>query len=138
MNGSTIDFSAQFGGTDAASFVLPHFKALKAAAQGISVTNFPLPELAFILRVDGEVNQYGLSGLGDPEIDKKGRYLSVDLGLQLEDRKDLPAAIVRAIDAAETFVSTVLVKAGRNVDRVALAEALRTLVDRYRELAPGK
>ena len=50
---AVIDFSAQFGGREAAAALLPHFKALKAVASGLVIENFPFKKIAFILRVDG-------------------------------------------------------------------------------------
>ena len=92
-----IDFSAEFGGRDAASAVLPHFHALKAAAKGITLTHFPYPELAFILRVDGEISQYGFSGTGEPDIDCDEEYLSIDIGITEQDREDIQLVIKTAI-----------------------------------------
>lgn len=86
MSSSIVDFSAQFGGQDAADAVLPHFKALKAAARGLHLEGFPFAKLAFILRVDGKVNSYGLSGAGYLEVDKDGEYISVDIGITQDDR----------------------------------------------------
>jgi len=92
-----IGFSAQFGGRDAADLVLPHFSALKAAAVDVNLPEFPYPELAYILRVDGEVSQYGFSGTGEPEFDQKRAYLGIELGVTLEDRGDVSAAICAGI-----------------------------------------
>jgi hypothetical protein len=99
---TTIDVSAQFGGRDASQAVLPHFRALKSALKGKSVGGFPFPKLAFILRVDGEVNVYGQSGAGGIEFDKKGQYVSVDIGITHEDRAgrtdtELSAFVAEAI-----------------------------------------
>jgi hypothetical protein len=82
---AALGFSAQMGGGDADRAVSPHFNALKKACKGVSIAEFPFPQLAFILRVDGVVQQYGLSGPGAPAIDRKKRYFSVDIGLQVED-----------------------------------------------------
>jgi hypothetical protein len=78
---TVIDVSAQIGGLDAEPVLLPHFFALKSALQGRSFEGFPLRELAFILRVDGEVSTYGLSGPGNIDFDKKGQWVSVDIGI---------------------------------------------------------
>lgn len=94
---TSIDFSAEFGGQDAVDAVLPHFFALKAASKGIEFTGFPFPKLAFILRVDGQVCQYGFSGTGDPEIDPDGEYLSIDIGVTIQDRDNILRAIESGI-----------------------------------------
>lgn len=88
---ANIDFSAQFGGRDAAAKLLPHFKALKSASKGIDVEGFPLPELTFILRVDGSVNKYGCSGVGN--IDCASDYISLDIVITKADQLDVPKFI---------------------------------------------
>ena len=44
MTSSLIDFSAQFGGRNAAAAVLPHFKALKAASRELRLESTMDPE----------------------------------------------------------------------------------------------
>lgn len=77
---SILTVSAQFGGLDAGQAGLPHFRALKSALKGKSFVGFPYPELAFILRVDGDISSYGLSGAGHTEFDRKRQWVSVDIG----------------------------------------------------------
>ena len=129
---SVIDFSAQFGGQDAASAVLPHFKALKAACREVHLEGFSFPELAYILRVDGEVHQFNLSGAGFLEIDKDGEYLSVDIGIQRDDRgriKDvISAAILSSVDLIEALKKSKALK----FDSDALQASLLELVRRYK------
>lgn len=133
MSESEIDFSAQFGGRDAAAVALPHFKALKAAAKGVQVSGFPIPELAFILRVDGDVNQYGLSGLGNPEVDRSGKYVSLDIGITVKDRASIETRLSDAILASdELIVATVSAVGAGPIDREKLRAALTTVVDNYR------
>ncbi len=91
-----IDFSAEFGGGYAAEIVLPDFKALKKASKGVLLEDFPFKELAFILRVDGEIQQYGLPSVGNIEINKGENYLSVDIVITIEDRSDLANVIKKA------------------------------------------
>ena len=90
---ASIDFSAEFGGKDVAAAVPPHFRALKKASRELVMAEFPFAKLAFILRVDGEVNQYELSGAGHLEVDPNGGYLSVDIGIQREDRERIVTRI---------------------------------------------
>lgn len=61
---ANIGISAQFGGQDAADSVLKEFNRLKKAAKGIEAIEFPFEKLAFILRVNGVVNDHGTGGLG--------------------------------------------------------------------------
>src|SRR5688572_22507805 len=97
MISSRVGFSAEFGVRDAAAAVLPHFKALKAASRGLDLTGFPFPQLAYILRVDGEVTRYQLSGAGNLEIDSDRQYLSIDIGIEHDDRERIYEVICAAI-----------------------------------------
>ena len=138
MTLSTIDFSAEFGGRDAAAAVLPHFKALKVAARGLHFEGFPFAKLAFILRVDGEVNRYRLSGAGNLEIDKDGEYLSVDIGISHDDRERIPDVISAAITSSVEQIKTVEGISSWDVDFQAMQRCLKDLIARYRnELAMG-
>lgn len=131
---STIDFSAQFGGRDAAAAVLPHFKALKVAAKGVTLDAFPYPQLAFILRVDGEINQYGFSGTGEPDVDCGGKYLSIDIGITKEDRDDIPSLIKSAILESLPVIAAAVVHRGIVGFEVDVLKApLELLCERYGE-----
>jgi hypothetical protein len=133
---AAIEIAAQFGGRDAAQVAMPHFKALKAAARGGGVRNFPVPELAFLLRVDGEVNEYGLSGAGNLDVDAQGEYISVDIGCAREDRTGLEeriaSAIVQTVELLRAFGKPALGRA----DFALLAEDLDGFVERYRAKLP--
>ena len=131
---ATIDFSAQFGGRDAAAIVLPHFKALKAAAKEITLDAFPYQQLAFILRVDGEVNQYGFSGTGNPDVDSNGKYLSIDIGITEEDRDNIPSIISSAIlDSLPIIEAAVSHRGIDGFDADALRASLELVCERYAE-----
>lgn len=133
---TTFDVSAQFGGRDAAQALLPHFQALKSALKGKSFGGFPFPKLAFILRVDGEVNAYDQSGPGNIQFDKKGRYLSVDIGITREDQAGREPADVSSF-VARAFMSSVSLLRGiddsrlKAVDWGALEAALRDISHAY-------
>ena len=134
---TTIDVSAQFGGRDAAEAVLPHFWALKSALKGTTLVGFPFRELAFILRVDGEINTYGQSGAGNVRFDKKGTYVSVDLGLTHEDLAGRGPAEVAAFVAGEIMSSVPLLRGLgdarlEGVDWVALETGLHTFSAAYK------
>ena len=90
---AVIDVSAQFGGRDAADAVLPHFRALKQAAKSAIVPAFVAGKLAFILRVDGDVNTYGDSGPCNIDVDKDLEYVSVDLVVTIPDRAVLGGGV---------------------------------------------
>ncbi len=136
---SSIDFSAQFGGNDAAAAVLDHFKALKFAAKGLAIEGFPFPELTFILRVDGEVNQYGFSGLANIDVDRDGEYLSVDIGITERDRDDLENRIINALLASpETIASASARHRIPEFDADVLVSPLDLLSERYSESLPSR
>jgi len=129
---TTIDFSAQFGGQDAADAVLPHFKALKAAAKGIEFAGFPYPELAFILRVDGEVSRYGFSGTGQPDVDSDGEYLSIDIGVTLHDRDKIAQTIESGImNSPEIITAAIRSRKIDWFDEHCLSEPLTQLCKAY-------
>jgi hypothetical protein len=140
---TTIDVSAQFGGRDASQAVLPHFRALKSALKGKSFGGFPFPELAFILRVDGEVNAYRQSGAGNIEFDKKGGYVSVDIGItraEWADRgpADLSAFVAKAIMSSVSILRELGDARLNGVDWEALEGALEAFSEAYRaEFARG-
>jgi hypothetical protein len=129
---ANIDFSAEFGGRDAASAVLPHFHTLKAAAKGIAVTHFPYPELAFILRVDGEISQYGFSGTGEPDVDRDGEYLSIDIGITIQDRETIPQVIKSGImNSPQIITAAIQFRGIKGFDSENLRVPLELLCKRY-------
>jgi hypothetical protein len=89
---TTIGFAGQFGGPELVDIIFPHSRALRTAAKSAALSRFPLPELAFILRVDGTVGQYDLSGPGNLDFDKRGKWVSVDIGMTIADRARLAPA----------------------------------------------
>ena len=129
---ASIDFSAQFGGRDAAAAVLSHFKALKVAAKNVCIEKFPFPKLVFILRVDGEINEYNLSGPGNPEVDSEGAYLSIDLGITRMDRDDLMNRIATSIlDSFPIILATLENRGITDFDPVSLKNSLGELCRQY-------
>ncbi len=100
-NTSTLDFSAQFGSQDAADSILPHFRALKSAAKGVELEGTPFQQVAFILRVDGEHQQFGFAGADHVDIDGLN-YVSVDIGVPSE------VYVGRREDVIARFVSNAM------------------------------
>ena len=138
MRLSVIDFSAQFGGRDAAGAVLPHFKSLKAAARGLALEGFPFPKLAYILRVDGEIRRFGFSGANNLEIDSDGEYLSLDIGISKEDHRRIPTVISDALLASIDTIRKAAVTSSWNVDPEALKACLVDLLVRYNDEQVGR
>lgn len=131
-----IEFSAQFGGRDAATAVLPHFHALKTVAIHCSLADFPFESMAFILRVDGEVNSYGLSGPGNLDFDRT-KYVSIDIGIHREDYQlgstHLASSIISSLKAGVDFLEQSEDVRLQRVDFEELREALGRLCDSYEE-----
>lgn len=132
MQSSFIDFSAEFGGQDAADAVLSHFKCLKSAAKGIKLEGFPFPELAYILRVDGTVNCYGLLGSGYLEVDKGGEYVSVDIGIPIEHRGRISEAICTALLTSINDIRKAATKNSWQIDFESLEQTIRQLIENYK------
>lgn len=133
MTSSIIDYSAQFGGRDAAAVALSHFKALKAASRDIRLEGFPFAKLAYILRVDGEVNSYGLSGAGYLGTDSKEDYLSIDIGIRQEDRPRIVIVICDAILSSSDLIRDREGELCRNLDFNNLNTCLLNLITRYKK-----
>jgi len=131
---STLEFSAQFGSREAAEAVLPHFRILKSVARKYSLPQFPFKSMAFVLRVDGEISSFGLSGLGN--IDFKGKkYVSVDIGISQEDyvrnTKHLSSVISDAIVTSASFLQQVDDERMKDIDFAMLREALNDFSKSY-------
>jgi hypothetical protein len=136
MTMTIFDVSAQFGGPDAAEKVLPHFRALKSALKGKSFGGFPFPELAFILRVDGQVSAYGQSGPGNIDVDTKGQYVSVDIGITHADmaargHTELSAFVAQAITSSLVLLMKLEDTRLKGADWRALELALQAFSDAY-------
>ena len=133
---STLDFSAQFGGRNAAAAVLPHFKLLKEVAKNCLLPEFPFETLAFILRVDGDVNAYGLSGPGNLDFEKT-EYVSVDIGIAVEDYQDgqerLLTSVAEAIRASVSFMRSSGDERLQNVNFEQLDESIDRLSHDYED-----
>jgi hypothetical protein len=133
---ATIEFSAQFGGRDAAAAALPHFKTLKSVASNFSIERFPFKSLAFILRVDGEVNSYDLSGLGHLDFEANN-YVSIDLGVKREDYGNcsdcLSSSISSALKSSGEFLRRSDDARLMGIDFDSLEETIYRLVAAYEE-----
>lgn len=73
--------AAQFGGADAATMCLPHFRALKSAAGSVMVDGMGDWLLAVVLRVDGAVEQYDVQGLDHMLVTQRSRQIEFDIGI---------------------------------------------------------
>lgn len=127
---AVIDVSAEFGGGPADE-LLPHFWGLKAECRNVSLPEFPFPELAFILRVDGSISSFGLSGPGFVSVDRRGRWVSVDIGIPSAEHargdRHVAAFVAAALPAAVDVLQAARRKALAKVDWVTVREVLRGL-----------
>lgn len=134
--GATIEFSAQVGGRDAATAALPHFKALKSAASNFLIEEFPFKSLAFILRVDGEVNSYDLSGPCHLDFDA-GNYVSIDLGVKREDYENcsdcLSSSISKALQSSVQFLRRSDDARLTGIDYDSLEQTVKRPIEAYEE-----
>lgn len=142
MPTTTLDFSAQIGGRDAAKALLPHFRALKSAAKGRTLAGFPFRELAFILRVDGEVAAYGQSGPGNIRVARKGGYVSVDIGITRDDQaglgsEDIADFVAGAIVSSVNLLRNLGDARLGTVDWEALTGCLQDFAHAYRAEVVG-
>ncbi len=133
---AVLDVSAQFGGRDAAQAVLPHFKALRAASGGGGIRAFPVRKLAFVLRVDGDISKYGLSGAGNVDVDVGGKYISIDIGCTLDDRSNLEERIATAVADAPAVLQSSGNALAREIDFAGLTEDLAAFLERYQASLP--
>lgn len=82
------------------------------AAKTVCLSPFPFPQIAYILRVDGEGTTYGQYEIGYPDVDKNGKYFSIDIGVTIENRSALKETILTALRSSVSFVSEELKKLG--------------------------
>lgn len=133
MRQSHVGFSAQFGGRDAADAVKPHFFALKSAAAELPILGFPVPELAYILRVDGEVSTFEDAPGSTIEIDRNGKYIALDIVISLEDRHRLEDVFCHAILSSVDILNGKNLGLDRRINPELLRASLLELTERYRK-----
>lgn len=97
-----ISVSAQFGGGPGSTLVKPHFFQLKKALlfAGREIPCEVIREIAFILRVDGNIVQFNFEGCERIELNRRKKYISIDVGVPVarwKDRSDLEIAEYLAV-----------------------------------------
>lgn len=130
---ASIDCSGQFGGRDAHKVALPHWKALKSAGKATGVRSFPLPELHYVLRIDGEIQQYGPSGVGPVLVDKDRTCVSVDIQCTRADHPRIREVITGAIRDTPAALLGTRSKRFKEMDLDALARDLEAFEQSYRD-----
>ena len=129
---SVVDFSAEFGGKDAADVILPHFRVLKSLCRELQLEGFPLSKLAFILRVDGEVQKYAPMVDGNIQVNKKSGYVSIDIEISIEDRERIVDAISEAIISSIGKLEENKKTMSMGIDFDLLRKSLLLLIGRYK------
>ena len=78
--------SAQFGGGAGSTVIKPHFFALKKALRpaGNAIPCDLLQQIAFILRVDGDIVQFNFEGCENVDLNRKKKYISIDVGVPVK------------------------------------------------------
>ena len=132
---TSIEVSAQFGGGDAADALMPHFDALKMAAQDITFEGLPFSRLAFVLRVDGQVRAFGQCGAGRIDVDQEGDSVSVDIGIPKEEWSELgsrlSAFIANALAASPAVLQQLKHPRLEGVDWAPLVAAVGAFSEAY-------
>lgn len=131
-----IDVSAQFGGGRSNELV-PHYTGLKEECVNFSLVDFPFPELSFILRVDGSLAKFGLSGPGFVSFARKGDWVSVDIGVpeavHEQGERQLAEFIAAALLAAVDVLRVARRKVMAMVDWDAVRDVLHALGEAYKQ-----
>lgn len=87
--------------------------------------------------MDGEVNAYGLSGLGNLDFDGEN-YVSLDIGLGKDDysagSRDLVGPVAVALEASADFLKASGDERLQDVDFAGLATALNHMSDSYKAM----
>ena len=141
MYKATISRGVQYGGRSTEEFHR-HTWGLKLAAEGLYLEEFPVKELAFLLRVDGEFVQWEFSGPAHVAVGRNDNYISLDLGFTLEDQKRLVEYGDQTIMTDAVLGSVELLKKSRRkvvraINFNDLEETLNVLVERYPDIMTG-
>jgi len=131
---SKIDFSAQFGGSKSAEIALPYFRSLKKACSGLVLNNFPLPELAFILRVDGDIHKFEFSGIAYPKLDNKKKYVSFDIGISTKDIPIIEDFLKRVLINSTAYIAAFLQAKKYDIDITNLELTINELCKKFSEI----
>jgi hypothetical protein len=76
-----IEIGAQISGPDAYEFMAPHFKVLHASMDKHVSGPFSdkISQFSFLLRVDGSVRSWDLPRLSHIDLNKRNKYISIDV-----------------------------------------------------------
>ena len=133
MTDSTIGFSAQCGGPDADTTITPIWMSLNALAEGFHLRGIPFDELAFMLRVDGKVSEYGVSDpIDNFKKNKRQGYLSVDIGIKVTERERAVHKIIEGMRSTADYIQSQGSAKSLKIDYDQLAESIEefcTLVE---------
>ncbi len=93
-----FSISAQFGGGAGSSVLKPHFFELKKALRlaGAAIPCDLLQQMAFILRVDGDIVQFNFEGCENVDLNRKKKYISIDVGVPIKRWRDRSDAEISA------------------------------------------
>ena len=133
MSTSVIEFGSQIEGPDAARVVLPYIYALRRASSKMNLRGFAFKKLSFLLRVDGEFGSFGISGLDKISIGRNHRYLSVDIGVSVEDRERIAEVLTDAILDTPQYLQNQKRCRKYEIDFAELESCLGSLCDLFKQ-----
>lgn len=92
-----LSVSAQFGGGLGSTVLKPHFFGLKKGFRGAGdlIPCDSIRQVAFILRVDGDIVQFNFEGCERIDLNLRKKYISIDVGVPMacwKDRSDVEIA----------------------------------------------
>jgi hypothetical protein len=92
-----ITLGADIGGPQASDVTVPQFMPLRKFLASMCTRPYSteVDEFALILRIDGNVAQFHFEGCERMRRSRKGRYVTIDIGVPESRWKDQPAAALR-------------------------------------------
>lgn len=126
MPDSSIQFSAQCGGPDADTAITPIWSSLNALAKEFQLRGLTVKKLDFTLRVDGKVSEYNVSDPVDNfKVNKRQGYVSVDIGIKVEDRERAVEKIVQCMLASPDYIRSRPSAKSLKIDYEQLSSSIR-------------
>jgi hypothetical protein len=140
MQRPAIDCSAQMGGKDVDAVLQPHFHAFKMAFAygGAVLPCIQIERLAFVVRADGAVQKFNFEGCENVDLNRKKKYISIDVGVPISRWQDRSDAEIAAylIDSMWEGLEEMLAHLAANkivCDAAAIRALFEIGMQRYRD-----
>lgn len=131
-------FAADMGDVIASRAVAPHRLALRLLADERRATPYSptIDELSFVFRVDGDLAAWHFEGCEKLRINRKGRYITVDIGVpesrwQVEDEAQLRTYLANCVRQSAELMIAKLEKEKMDVDSKRLRRDLDAILKDY-------